>query len=470
MGRKKVFGWALAWVLAQPGVVLAETVPAAPAAREAAFATGGIDTLEGALAEIYRSNPALLAARAELRAVDESYAQAKAGFRPSLSGGADYTHEVLDSKSADVHEDSKTIALTLSQSLYSGGSTREDLRVAESDIMAQRARLKGAEQEAFLRGAIAYLDVLRDQEILRLNAANEEILEKQLAASRERFRLGEITQTDVNQSEARLAGARGARAAAEGRLKSSRARFEGVVGVPPAPVLQPVKAGVAVPASVETAVEWARAENPEILSARHARAAAAALTRSIIGEGRPQVGLMGQLGRTYDPVTSIDDYYNFRAVVLRATVPFYTGGRRDSRVRQSRELEQQRRQEEGRAERLARESVMTAFADLDAARAGAEARAAQVEAARRARDGVRAEADYGARSTLDVLDAEQEYLDAQVGWISAERDRVAAAYALLAASGSLTAEKLGVGVEPYDPLKHFDEIKDKWAGYRSGTD
>jgi TolC family type I secretion outer membrane protein len=424
-------------------------------------------TFEEALAAAYEGNPTLRAARAELRGVDETYAQAESGYRPSLTGNASYQSENLDGDADRTHEDPKTLSLTLAQPLYRGGTTTAQMRSAKNTVLSARARLRQTEQQIFLSAITAYLDVLRDQQVVALNVNNTHVLGKQLAAAQARFRLGDITQTDVRQSETRLSNAQAGLSAARGQLESSRAAFESVIGMPALQLATPTQ-GVTLPATLAQALQEADGQSPDLMAARYAGLAAKADTRAMIGEGLPQVDVSGQVAEVYDPVQSFDDRQTQTSVLLRATMPFYTGGRLDSRVRQARELERQRRLETDKAARAVRQAVIDAWQKLAAARAQSAARKSQIDSALLARDGVAAEARYGSRTTLDVLDAEQEYLNAEVGFVSAEHDRVTAAYSLVAAMGGLSPESLQLtrlGVRSYDAARHFAEIKDKWIGY-----
>lgn len=422
-------------------------------------------TLEEALSRAYAANPTVQAARADLRGVDEGYAQAKSGFRPTVSGSASYQSERFDGNINLTHEDPKTLALTVTEQLYSGGSTLAQMDSAKSAIMAARAHVRQVGQGVLLQAATVYLDVLRDRQVVTLNANNETVLRRQLDAARSRFALGDITQTDVRQSESRLANADAGLAAALGQMQSSAAHFESIVGEAPQTLFTPAHTPI-LPQTLQAALDIAALASPVLENAAFASRAAAASTRAIIGEGRPQIAVSGQVAQVYDPVQSFDDRETDTSVLISATLPFYTGGLRDSRVRQARALEGQRRHEGDAAARTVRQGVIDAWQNLMAAKAELAARQTQIDAARLARDGVKAEAQYGSRTTLDVLNAEQEYLNAQVDYASAAHDQTVAGYALLAAMGTLTPETLDLSVRSYDTARHFNAVKDKWIGTR----
>ncbi|MFN7114330.1 MAG: TolC family outer membrane protein [Alphaproteobacteria bacterium] len=416
-----------------------------------------------ALAEAYLHNPDLEAARAELRSVDEGYAQAMSGYRPRLTGEASYTSSHFDGDIFDTHADPKTVALELRQPLYRGGSTEAGVRASSNRIKAQRAVLHSVEQRVLLDAVTVYLDVRRDIELVRLNVNNQNVLERHLEASRQRFKLGDITKTDVSQAESRLANAVAGRVRAEGSLEASRARFERVVGLTAGNLPAPAYA-VDIPATLEAAAALGEAQNPDIHFSEFSHAAAVANTRAVKGELLPQVDLTGSLGRTYDPAQRADDHVNTTSVGVVASIPLYTGGAVDARVRQSRQIESQRRMEQQRAARAVRQAVIDAWTELSAADSEMQARKSQIDAAKLALDGVRIEADYGSRTTLDLLDAEQEYLDAQVAHVIAERNKVVALYRLLSSTGELTAVRLGLDVRVYNPSANFQKVKNRWIG------
>lgn len=420
-------------------------------------------SLRAALAETYARNPALEAARAELRAVDETYSQAVSGFRPSVSGDASYISTHTDAGAVAAGADPKVIELEVTQPLYRGGSTVASVKRSESVIKAQRALLHVTEQQILLNAVTAFMDVLRDQQLLDLNLNNEKVLRNHLEASRQRFKLGDVTRTDVSQSESRLADAVADRVAAEGQLKKSRAAFESVIGLPPDNLEAPA-VNLPLPASLEQALAEADTKNPAIIYAHYITVAAEAGTRSISGELLPQIDLTGGIGRTYDTAggaSRADD----TSLALRATIPIFSGGGSVySRIRQARQVEEQRKMETRDTLRGVRENVIEAWEELASARAERDARLAQIEAAKTALEGVQLERDYGSRTTLDLLDAEQEYLDAQTAHVTAERDHVVAAYGLLAAVGQMTATGLALDTAVYDPDKNFQNIKNKWFG------
>lgn len=421
---------------------------------ELSFAQGKGLTLHEALASAYQKNPDLDAVRAELKSIDENYVQALAGFKPTVAGVADYS----SSHTTRTSGDPKSVALEVSQSLYSGGGTLAGVDLASNQIKAERAKLRVTEQQVLLDSVTTYMTVLRDQQIVELNQNNEKVLESHYKAAQARFKLGDITKTDVSQAQSRYAKATADRISAEGTLKQSRAAFEKVIGLIPQRLEKPAP-NPAFPASEEDAIAAALQNNPSIIYAKYTQAAASSSTRAFEAENLPDIDLTGSIGRTYDPVTSGLSHDNARTIGIRATLPLYTGGSTQSRIRQSRHLENQYRLQARSAENTVRQSVIAAREGLAAAEAVSRSLQTQIEAEKLALEGVQVEANYGSRTTLDLLDAEQEYLNAQVAYVSAEADRIIATYSLIAALGRLTAEGLKLNVPVYNMAENFQNLK-----------
>lgn len=427
-----------------------------------AMATEAASTLAQALAAAYEGNPEIQAARAALRATDELYAQAQSNFRPTVNGVADYTSTNTDGGFGG-DSDPKTLSVEVSQPLFRGFRSLEELQEAESKIKAQRAVLKMTEQDVLLDAVTAYMNVLRDKEIVELTLNNEKVLANHLKASRERFELGEVTKTDVSQAESRLADARANRVRAEGDFHQSRAYYERVIGSLPQDLEKPV-VDIALPHDLDAAIDRAEKHNPATLYAAYLEDAARHTTEKVRGEKLPVVDLTGSVSKTYDPSLANTDDTNSSSIGVRATLPLYTAGRTYSRIREARNLENQRQIEVYSSRRSVREQTIQAWQNLAAASAEVESRDVQIRAAKLALDGVKVEAQYGSRTTLDVLDAEQEYLDALVARVSADHDRTVAMFGLLAAMGDLTAESLQLPVDYHDPLVNYQNVKNKWFG------
>ena len=411
-------------------------------------------TLNEALAQAYQRNPDLEAVRAELRSVDENYAQALAGFKPTVNGIADYT----STHDTTLSTDPKTLALAVTQPIYNGGSTVAGVDQADNTIKAERAKLKVTEQQVLLAAVTAYMDFYRDQNIVQLNQSNEKVLTGRLDEAQERFKLGDVTRTDVSQAQSRLDKATADRISAEGNMKKSLATYEKVIGSLPENLQKPTLT-TRFPSTEDEAITQALQKNPSVSLAKYSEDAARATTRSIEGTNLPQIALTGSVGKVYDPTDSSTlSSENAGKIELTATIPLYAGGSTLSKIRQSKQTENQLRMQAQSAEHVVRESVIQAWEGLAAAEAESRALQSQIDAAKLALDGVQVEMNTGTRTTLDLLDAQQEYLIAQVSYVSAETDRIVASYSLLSALGNLTAEDLKLNVPLYNSAANFQNL------------
>lgn len=421
------------------------------------------ETLAEALAMAYENNPTLQAQRASLRATDETVPQARAGWRPTLEalGRGGYTYEYKDdSGSNDGGDYSASVRLT--QNLYAGGGTEADIRRARNSVRAGQARLSITEQDILIQVTIAYLDVVRDTAVLRLNINNERVLRRQQEATRDRFNVGEVTRTDVAQAEARLARARADRIQAQGNLDISKGIYEQVVGKAPGQ-LEPPSGVSDLPASREQSLEWADEGNPNVLAARYDERAARDNVDVAESSLFPKLDLIGEGGRTKDYLQGTEAS-NAASVTAQLTIPLYQRGFVSSRVREAKQLVGRDRLRLAAARRSVAEVANSAWESLVTTRARIRAINSEVRANRIALDGVRQEALVGSRTVLDVLDAEQELLDAQVNLVRAERDETLAQYQLAAAVGRLTAKALGLQVRVYNPEQNFKDVQDKLWG------
>ncbi len=423
-------------------------------------------TLEEALATAYTTNPTILAARAQLKAVNEEVPQELSNWRPlvTVTGSAGYqrtdTEGTFSAGTQDLLPRQVTVGIT--QSLYRGGRTEAGTRRAEADVRAERAGLLDTEQTVLLGAATSYMDVWRDQSVLRLNINNEQVLRRQLEASQDRFQVGEITRTDVAQSESRLARATADRVAAEGALAASRARFQEAVGIYPAILSDPP--GVeGLPVSQDGVVKTALDRNPEVVGATFSEESARHQVRVEIGQLLPELEVIADY--TYSEEGSFEDSESetLRALA-QVSLPLYQQGLVSSQVRQGKQIASQRRLEIEESRRSAEQGAIDAWENLQTARAQIVAFQSEVNSTRIALEGVRQENLVGARTILDVLDAEQEFLDAQVNLVGARRDELVAGFEVLSAMGRLTAQELDLAVEIYDPQTDYEAVRDKWFG------
>ena len=427
-------------------------------------APAGAQSLAEALTATYQSNPSLLAARAELKAVNEGVPQALSDWRPSVSLAGAAGAQRIDAQRPGGAETTYPIgaSVLLAQPLYRGGRTIAAVSQAEAEVRAQRARLASSEQTVLLDAAVAYMDVWRDQAVLRLNESNEAVLAQQLEATRDRFDVGELTRTDVAQAESRLARARANRIAAEGDLAVSRAVFAEVVGFAPG-VLAAPPALDGLPAGEEEAVAAALDENPDLITAIQSEIAARHQVRASVGELLPVVSLSVQLSHTENQLAQSTETDEAQVLAL-ITIPLYQQGFVTSRVREDKQTARQRRIQVDETRRRVLQETIDAWEGLVEARASTIAFETEVQAGVVVLEGVRQEHEVGARTTLDILDAEQELLDAQVNLARGRRDTLVAGFQVLVAEGRLSAANLALPVEVYDPEADYRAVRDRWFG------
>ena len=436
------------------------------------FGTGSVqaESLDDVLSSTYTTNPTLAVRRARVRSTDEAVPQALSNWRPTVTmtgsiGRGNYSANSF-AKYGSVRTP-KTGALTLTQPLFRGGRTLAATSQADNTVLSERALLAATEQTVLLGAATAYLNVVRDEEVVKLSINNEQVLRKQLEATQERFKVGEITRTDVSQAEARLSKATADRVAAEGTLQTSRANYMNAVGHAPERPQQP-GFPAALPASLDELTATALAANPTVVAADYAYTAAQDGVDLVFGELLPTLSLSADVTRSLQTSAmstgGATSESIAREVLLNLSVPLYESGSVYSRVRASKHTAGQRRIEADQARRDAVETAAKAWEGLQAAKAQAQAYDAQIKASELALAGVREESKVGSRTVLDVLNAEQELFDARVNYTRAQHDVLAAAYQVKSSVGQMTAQGLNLSVEIYDPTKHYDDVRGKWIG------
>jgi outer membrane protein len=425
------------------------------------------ETLESALARAYGNNPDLNAQRANVRSNDENVARAKSGYRPRINASADISRTFTESSSALGNRVTvgtpRGVGIEINQSIFNGFRTENSVRQAESSVLGSRETLRNTEQGTLLDAATAYMNVLRDTAILDLQRNNVEVIDEQLRQTRDRFNVGEVTRTDVAQAEARLAAAQSEVSSAEATLRSSIAQYRQVVGVEPRQLAPGRPLDRLTPRNVATALKIALAEHPAIKAAQHAVDAAELQVKIEQGALAPQLGVSGSLAQRYDTSGGVDRAFS-ATVGATLNVPIYDGGEAYAATRQAKETAGQRRLEADSTRDQVRAAVTSSFGQLEAARAQIVAAQAQIDAAETALSGVREEARVGQRTTLDVLNSQQELLNARVNLITSQRDRVVASYNLVNAMGRLNSRALGLAVNHYSPKIHYDQVKDQWIG------
>lgn len=432
------------------------------------------ETFQEALISVYNSNPRLQAERARVREIDENYIQARAQGR--LTATASGSYGVTTSRSSGlsifgnagdsyVNGDPKAAQLQVIQPLYQGGRVKALKKQAKSSILAAREALRNAEQNLFLSAANAYINVIRDEEAARIRRNNVMVLSRQQAAARARFDVGEGTRTDIAQAQSRQAGAEANLAQAEAQLQASRAVYTRIVGHLPVD-LQPIPT-FELPSSLQIAMDLARENNPQLLAAYFNEEAAGSAIDVARSASRPVLSLNGTLSATRDQVLSISEA-DQASVMAQLSIPIFSGGLNRSRTRQAKHAKTRLEFETRDMELAVDQTVTQIWAQLDAARLSLKASRQQVTAAEVAFDGVDLEQQVGTRTTLDVLDAEQEVLNAKLSVLEAERNVNAAIFELLTTIGVFDVEGIRLPVEAYDPSQNFETVK--YQGMTAITD
>lgn len=430
----------------------------------------GAETLESALVRAYRGNPTLNSGRATVRYTDEFVAIAQSGYRPQVNLSADvgtqYTKGQVSGGNFNQTTTPGGAGLVVSQTLFNGFQTDNNVRRYESTVYSQRETLRFTELSVLYAAVQAYMNVLSNTATLELNRNNVEVLEEQLRQTRDRFNVGEVTRTDVAQAEARLAGARSQVSAAESTLRTSIGVYRQNIGVEPRSLAPGRPLDRYVPASLDAAVSVGLQEHPQIFSAIHALDAAESQVKVLEGQLYPQVTVQGTVQQRYDSTLPNDNAVT-ASLIGRVTIPIYEGGQVYAQVRQQKELVGQLRIDVDRIRDQVRAQIVDFWGRLEAAKAQVIAAQAQVQANEVALNGVREEARVGQRTTLDVLNAQQELLNSRVNLIVAQRDRVIFSYGVVQAMGQLTARFTALPVEAYSAKIHFDQVKDLWFGLRT---
>ncbi len=432
-------------------------------------------TLQEALAITYASNPALQAQRALLRATDEAVPAALAGWRPTVtvSANAGYTDSqtIVRANGVDTVNGGRANAgnrgtnsetLTVTQPLFRGGATRAGTNKAENQVMAQRATLLGAEQTAFQTTVNAYVQVIQTQRTLELNTNNERVLTRQLEATNDRFRVGEITRTDVAQAEAALAAAKALRQTAVGNLETARSAYRQVVGELPQNLIEPQPLKLPK-ATMDLAREVAEKNNPTVVAALFGDAAAKDNIDQQYSRLMPTLSLQGSYGRTQD-VTAKNTTVRSNQILLVATMPIFQGGIEYAAIRQAVQQQQQSRKVLEDARRTAVQQLTTAWQTYLATKETITSTRQQIRSNEIALEGVQREAIVGSRTTLDVLNAEQTLLNSRTSLVNNLAALVTASYQIAGAAGRLTARDLNLSVPLYDETAYYKAVKNRWVG------
>src|SRR3954463_15427527 len=436
------------------------------------------DTIEAALVRAYQTNPQLNAQRATVRSTDENVPQALSGYRPKVavtaSAGVQYTDTLTTAGGSAstlvrtiTHGTNapRTLGVTATQTLFNGQQTANRTRAAESQVSASREALRVLEQAVLLSAATVYMDYLRDAAIVEVQKSNVRVLEQTLKQTKDRFNVGEVTRTDVAQSEAQLAAGKTQLLTAEANLTTTRANFRRIIGDEPLALAPGSPVDRFLPPSLTGAVELGLTQNPNVTAAMFGIDVSYLQVKVNEGALFPTLSLQTSVQQSYEQTLTIFRSFGASAVA-QLSVPLYQGGAEYSLIRQSKETLAQQRLNLEQVRDQARANVVTAWGQLVAGKAQVQSAQAQVTASEIALNGVREEAKAGQRTTLDVLNAQQALVNARVALVTAQHDRVVASYSVLNSVGRLAPQVLGLKTNVYDPSVHYHQVRDSWAGVR----
>jgi outer membrane protein len=440
------------------------------------------ETMESALARAYQGNPQLNAQRAIVRQNDEGVSQALSGYRPTLSANASVGEQFTNttgvippippnlpngvSYTVKGYTTPRSVGVNGGQTLFNGQQTANNVRKAESQVSAARETLRVMEESILLAAATAYMDVSRDTANLEVQQNNVRVLQRTLKDTRNRFAAGQVTPTDVAQAEAQLAAGEASLHGAESTLMTTKANYRRIIGVDPANLAPASPVDRLAPTTLNAAVAVGIAENPSVTAAVYGVDVAQLQVKIAEGALWPTLALQGSVQQqTFSNILTPNLFLG--TVALNLSVPIYQGGAEYSAIRLNKEAEGERRLNVNQVRDQIQANVVQSWGQLVAAKAQVEAAIRQNDAAERALEGVRNEAQAGQRTTLDVLNAEQALVNARVSLIVAQHDRVVASYSLVSAVGRLSAQELHLPVSIYDPMVHYQQVRDAWFGLRT---
>jgi outer membrane protein len=437
------------------------------------------DTIEAAMVRAYQNNPQLNAQRAQVRSTDENVPQALSGYRPKVavtaSAGYQYTDTNLTSGGTPnvivrtgIHGTNapRSVGATVSQTLFNGQQTANRTRAAESQVSSAREGLRVLEQTVLLSAATIYMDYLRDAAIVEVQRSNVRVLEQTLKQTQDRFNVGEVTRTDVAQSEAQLAAGKTQLLTAEANLTTTRANFRRIIGNEPENLAPGSPVDRFLPATLSKSVELGLTENPNVTAAMYGVDVSFLQVKVNEGALFPTVTLQTSVQQSYEQTLTI--FRSFGAsTAVQLNVPVYQGGAEYSLIRQSKETLAQQRLNLEQIRDQARANVVTAWGQLVAGKAQVASAQAQVTASEIALNGVREEAKAGQRTTLDVLNAQQALVNARNALVTAQHDRVVASYSVLTSIGRISPQVLNLATTTYDASVHYQQVRDSWAGVRT---
>ena len=440
----------------------------------AGFAPALGDTIEAALVRSYQNNPQLNAQRALVRSTDENVPQALSGYRPKVavtaSAGYQYTDALSSAFGAttDFHgaQTPLSAGASVTQTLCNGNQTATKTRAAESQVSGAREGLRVLEQTVLLSAATIYMDYLRDAAIVEVQRSNTRVLEQTLKQTQDRFNVGEVTRTDVAQSEAQLAAGRTQQLTAESNLTTTRSNFRRIIGNEPEGLAPGSPVDRFLPKTLPSAVELSLIENPNVTAAMYGIDVSFLQVKVNEGALLPTVTAQAQVQEQYQPAITTPKQF-FASAIAQVNVPIYQGGAEYSLIRQSKETLAQQRLNLELTRDQTRANTVTAWGQLVAGKAQVASAQSQVTASEIALNGVREEAKAGQRTTLDILNAQQALVNARVALVTAQHDRVVASYAVLSSVGRLSPQVLKLATNVYDPSVHYHQVRDSWVGVRT---
>jgi outer membrane protein len=437
------------------------------------------DTIEAALVRAYQNNPQLNAQRASVRVTDENVPQALSGYRPKIGVTASLGYQYTDTNTTqggsqteivrtEIHgaDPPRSVGITATQTLYNGNQTANKTRAAESQVSGAREALRVLEESVLLSAATVYMDYLRDSAIVEVDKSNVRVLEQTLKQTQDRFNVGEVTRTDVAQSEAQLAAGKTQLLAAQATLTTTEANFRRIIGNQPQALAPGSPVDRFLPVTLPAAVELSLLENPNVTAAMFGVDVNYLQVKINEGALLPTVTFTASAQQSYE--TQMTTYRAFGAsAVGSVSIPVYQGGAEYSLIRQSKETLAQQRLTLDLTRDQARANTVTAWGQLVAGKAQVASAQAQVTASEIALNGVREEAKAGQRTTLDVLNAQQALVNARVALVTAQHDRVVASYSVLSTVGRLSPQVLRLSTTTYDPSVHYQQVRDSWIGVRT---
>lgn len=432
------------------------------------------ETIQGALSKAYQNNSKLNSARAGVRVTDEGVAIAKSGYRPTIAGSASIDYSTTRREGGGTTRLTQgNFGVQINQTLFDGFQTKNNVAAAEARVSASVESLRNTEEDTLFSAAQSYMNVIHDRQVAKLTEQNLKALTEQVRAARSRFEVGEGTRTDVAQADAARSNAVAQLSAARAQALASEAAYRQIVGEQPGTLKPASPLAKLLPANLESAFAIASNEHPAILATQHLVDAAGFSVKSAEGALLPQVTASAGLSQNYQDANGYGASQlstgasTSASIGATLTVPIYQGGRASAQVRQTKEQLGQARIEVDVSRDQVRNAVAAAWTSYTAAREGVDANRALVAAAQLALNGVIEERNVGQRTTLDVLNAQNDVVNAQINLAGSERDVVLASYAILQAMGRLSTERLGLKVAKYKPEEHYNAVKDKWIGLRT---